>query len=93
MNIFKSKIFFGIIFVLYVFCVFTYGNNTGLQAAADNLKKDFQNSYSSTSATYQTMMSLYKEGTDERNLISMVCQIIAVPSLIFIIYYLSKNLK
>lgn len=94
MNIFKSKIFFGIVFVAYVFCVFTYGNNTGLQDGDDKIKTIYDLLFADkTDSDYLEIMKEYTKIKDERNGTTMFCQIVATISLIFIIYYLSKNLK
>lgn len=95
MNILKSKIFFGIVFITYVCCVFTYGNNAGLQDGDDRVKAIFDALYieATTDPDYLELMKDYKKTKDDRNANTMVCQIVAFISLIFIIYYLFKNLK
>jgi hypothetical protein len=93
-GILKSKILLGIVFLAYVYFIYEYGVNSGMQMSLDNVKKAYDDVYTDkTDPDYLALLQEYTSKTNEFNSAKNTDQMVGGICGLFIFYYLFKNLK
>lgn len=85
MNILKSKIFFGIMCVITIYCIWEYFQNVDKQKKADDVMQSLS---PSTRASYNNE---YNKGTAKRDSAKNADIIVGGISGIFVCYYIFTN--
>jgi len=95
MNFLKSKIIFAIIFCVFIYCIYEWSHNKGIQLAADDIKIILDEIYKlyKTDVNYIDFLKAYDYGTAARKSAKQYDILFCVISAIYIIYFLKTNLK
>jgi hypothetical protein len=93
-GILKSKIFFGIMCIITIYCIYEYTRNIDFQKTADKAKKladELNTAGMLTAAEYKEIEEAYKKGNNDRDGAKKADLIVGGISGIFVIYYIFTN--